>query len=234
MSDVDTQTAPAAETAPQPDSAVVAATKAALANIPNSGVIVVEKKFGFRETKDELGQIRKRAPIVVGMPVPTLEGLLTELEDPKVQEYVLSSLADNVKAAIRAQIDDEDAWTKAGEKLDLTKLTLKFLANVPPAERRGGGIAKELWSAFSEDYIAVMVPATGKDAEKVGKAAQLFVAKLQPVKTNKKVLAFLKEQLDLYTVSTKNAEDYEEVIEFLNNKIKTFLEADDAVMLDNL
>jgi hypothetical protein len=211
----------------------------ALKTIPPTNTVKFEKKFGFRKIKDELGQESKRASLLLSYPVPSFDGLVNAMTQEgdagiKVQEYVLGLIVDQINAGVRAQIDDEDEWKKAGEQLDFSKLDVNFLANQPSSDRRGGGIAKEVWDSFGKDYLEVMVPATGKDAEKVGKAAQLFVAKLQPVKSNKKVLAFLKDMLELYTVSTKEAEQFEDVIEFLGNKIKTFLMADDSDLLNNL
>lgn len=205
-----------------------------LHNLPPKGTVMVPHKFTFRAVKDELGNSTKRAAVTVDYPVPTFDGLVELIEDSKVQDYIMASIYDNIKAAVREQLDDEDAWKKAGEKLDLNKISLKYLAYLPPSERRGGGIAKEVWEAFGVDYIEVMVAATGKEKEKVEKAAALFMAKLQTVKTQKKILAFLKDQLDLYTVSTRNMEEFEAIVEFLNGKITTFMNADESVLLENL
>lgn len=202
--------------------------------VPAGTTLVENKKFGFRATKDELGQEKKRTPLILSYPVPTFDGLINDLADEKVQGYVLSLLADTIHAGVRSQIDDEEAWEKAGSVLDFSKLTVNYLANVPAAERRGGGIAKEVWADFAKNYIDTMVAATGKEVEKVEKAAAIFIAKLAPVKTNKKVIAFLDEQLDVYVSSSKEVEDFEDVIVFLKNKIATFLAADDSVLLENL
>lgn len=202
--------------------------------VPAGTTLVENKKFGFRATKDELGQEKKRTPLLLSYPVPTFDGLVTALEDEKNQAYVLSMLGDAIHAAVRSQIDDEEAWEKAGSALDFSKLTLGYLANVPAAERRGGGIAKEVWADFAKNYIDTMVAATGKEVEKVEKAAAIFIAKLAPVKTNKKVISFLDEQLDMYVNSSKEVEDFEDVIVFLKNKIATLLAADDSVLLENL
>jgi len=67
-----------------------------------------------------------------------------------------------------------------------------------PSERKGAGIAKEVWKQFAEDYIAIMPSLQGKSVENVTNAAKIFVARMQPCKTNKPVLSRLKDYLNLY------------------------------------
>ena len=105
---------------------------------------------------------------------------------------------------------------------------------MPKAERTGGGISKEVWEAFGKDYVSVMPGVTGKSADQVGNACKLLLAKFQPVKTNKKVISFLKEQLALYFSSTQNAEEFQECYEFLDSKAESLLKADEASLLANL
>jgi hypothetical protein len=190
------------------------------------------RSFKFHFKKDDLGV--KRPTIDLVLRVITLEGLIAALGDPKQAEYVLDVLSNEIYKAARSQVGDDTKPVNKQEELDDSKLTIEALANMPKAERTGGGISKELWEAFSKDYIATMPAVTGKTADQVSNAAKLMLAKFQPVKTQKKVLTFLKDQLNLWFTSTQNAEDFTECFEFLDEKAKTLLAADEASLLANL
>lgn len=200
------------------------------ANIPHPTVSQTPFRFNFK--KDKLGN--KRDPVELKLPVPTVEGVIQALGDEKQQAYLLDVLAQEVYKAARMQIGDDEKPVNKQEELDLNKLSLEYLANMPKAERTGGGISKETWELFATDYIDVMPAVTGKSAEQVGNAAKLFTARFQPVKTNKPVIKFLKEQLALWFTKTSNQEDFTEVMEFLDSKADTLLAADEAQLLANL
>jgi hypothetical protein len=205
-----------------------------------------EFKISFKTPKgedgkpatDELGNpIPKKPSFVVTVPVPSLDGVLASLRDEKQREYILDLIAQDVYRGVRAQINDAtDAGKeiKSSDDLDFSKLTIEYFANQPPAERRGGGIAKEVWEDWGKDYLAVMPGATGKTVEKVETAMTLFIKKFQPVKTNKKILAVLQEQLATWAATTGNLEDFLDVYEFLNNKIEVLLQQDEAALLEAL
>lgn len=197
---------------------------------PIAGTVLKPEKFHFK--KDDLGV--KRPTVELNLPVPTLEGVQKMLEDEKQRNFILEVLAEVVKDNARLQVGDENNPVNKQEELDINKLTMEYIANIPPSERRGGGISKETWADFFKDYLEVMPGVTGKKKEQVENAAKLFVARLQPVKTQKKILGFLKEQLALWFGSTQSAEDFAEVYEFLNGKIEDLMKRDEAELLQNL
>lgn len=204
-------------------------TSAAQGNTPALSAPVVFK-FSFK--KDELGN--KRKTIELMLPCPTAAGAAAMLRDEKQTTYLLEVLESEVYKQAREQVGDEVKPVNLQSELDETKLTMEYIANLPKAERRGGGIAKEIWAGFAADYIAVMPSLTGKNAEQVGNAAKLLTAKFQPVKTNKKVIAFLKEQLGMWFTNTSNAEEFAEVYDFLDKKAEVLQLADEAALLANL
>ena len=197
---------------------------------PIPGTILKSMKFHFK--KDDLGN--KRPTVELAIPVPTVDGIATMLADEKQTAFLLEVLADVVASHARYQVGDEQTPVNKQEELDLSKLTLDFISKIPPAERRGGGIAKETWTDFFKDYTEVMPGVTGKKKEQVENAAKLFVARLQPVKTQKKILAVLQAQLALWYSNTQLAEDLAEVYEFLTNKIDDLMKRDEAELLANL
>jgi hypothetical protein len=105
---------------------------------------------------------------------------------------------------------------------------------MPDSEKRGRGIAKEIWEEFAADYLAVMPGITGKTAEQIGLAAKLLLNKFQQVKSNKPVIQKLKEQLAIYTNGSPNAETYFDCVKFLDEKADSLLQANEAAMLANL
>ena len=70
---------------------------------------------------------------------------------------------------------------------------------------------------------------TGKSAEAVGLAAEIFAKKLTPAKTNKPVLEKLKQQLAIYSES-ESAENFEEVLSFLVRRLDAYLAAGEVVV----
>jgi hypothetical protein len=215
---------------------------AELLNLPAAQVQSVEVPFGFKSTidPDTKEKIPARPKITLNIPYPTWEGLITKLrdEDPEkapIQNYLMRLIRDDVISAARIQVSDELKPVNSQEELDLAKLTLDFLANQPESERRGGGIAKEIWESFAKNYVEVKT-ALGKELQKADAAAKLFVKKLQPCRDRKQVLAFLKGELDTWFQATdkESQEEYAGIYEFLVGKIDTFMKADEASLLLNL
>jgi len=191
---------------------------------------MVPQKFSFK--KDELGH--KRATVELQLPKPTYDGLLNALENEKYAQYVIDCVFSETIAQAKEQVGSEAKPVNTQEELDISKLTIDAIADLPPSERRGAGISKETWKQFAEDYVTLMPALQGKNIENVTNAAKIFVARMQPVKTNKPVLARLKDYLNLYFTKTPLQEEMQEVYSFLNEKIDTFLKLDDATLLQNL
>lgn len=200
------------------------------AEVPVALTVATPVKFHFKE--DKLG--KKRATIELSLPFLTIDGVVEGLSDDKQRDYILTVLNDAVYVAARQQVGDEEKPVNTQEELDISKLSLEFLANQPAAERRGGGIAKETWEEFGKDYLEIMPAVTGKNLEQIGNAVKIFTARMQPVKTQKAILSYLQEQIALWATHTKKLEDFQEVYEFVDNKIKTLLAADETALLANL
>jgi len=192
--------------------------------------VLVPQKFSFK--KDELGN--KRPTVELQLPKPTFDGILAAMENEKQTQYIIDCVfADQVSQA-KEQVGHETKPVNTQEELDISKLTIDAIANLPPSERRGAGISKETWKQFAEDYIAIMPALQGKSIENVTNAAKIFVARMQPCKTNKAVLSRLKDYMNLYFQKTSLQEDMQEVYTFLSGKIEDFLKLDDATLLQNL
>lgn len=187
------------------------------------------KKVVDKETKEEF----KRPTVELELAVPSVEGLVKIItEGGKGLELLLDAASEVIISAARSIVNDKEDISQ--ENFPFDRITWEYIANLPKAERRGGGISKETWEAFSDDYVAVMPSVTGKTAEQVSNASKILMNKFNLVKTNKPVLRLLKEQLAIYTNSSPNAETYQECIEFLVNKAEALLSMDEAQLLANL
>lgn len=228
MSDQDTNQ-PVDNTAAAPSDPVAAAI---IANF-NSKVDVQEVNFFFKKVTDQAGNDSKRPTVALKLPFPSVEGIIDIISTGgKGLELLQEAVKDIIVKQAREFVNADEAITQ--DTLPIDKLSWEALANMPQAERRGNGIAKEVWEAFAKDYIAVMPAITNKPEEKVAMAAKVFLKKFADVKQDKKVITLLKGQLALYANSSPNAEEFVECIGFLDKKADTLLAADSSSLLEAL
>lgn len=196
----------------------------------DSSVDIKPFKYYFR--KDELGN--KRPTVELLLPVPSVEGIVGILEggDEKQLSLLLDAVAAVIDDQARSIVQDKEDISQDNFPFD--QLGWEYIANLPKAERRGGGISKETWDEFAKDYIAVMPAATGKNADQVALAAKLLTGKFNAVKTNKPVIKALQGQLGIYTTVSPNVETFTACVEFLNNKAEALINADETAFLDLL
>lgn len=198
-----------------------------------------EYKFSFKKKvkNEETGEEEKRPALTLVVPVPTFDGVVKALEEDsategrKVTNFLLDLIEEAIKDRVREQLTGEKP-VMAQDQLNLSELTLTYIANLPKAERTGGGISKDTWSEWEADYIAVMSPIRGE--EKATKAAKLFTARLSPVKSDKKVLEFLRGQLNMWASKSENNEEYLEVYTYLDGKCSELMNRDSEALLSAL
>lgn len=192
----------------------------------------VMREFAFRFKKDKMGN--QRPSIKLKAPVPTANGIakiLTE-GDAKQFELLQDACADIVRDVLASYVSENE--TISQESLDLNKLFWQAIANMPKEDRRSSTIPEELWTGFVADYIAVMPGLTGKSQDACKNATEVYVRKFAPWKSQKNILAKLKEQLALY-MSQPSAEQFTDILELLVRRVDTYLAADDlAAIAGNL
>jgi len=200
-----------------------------------SQVDVKPVKFNFKKYKDESGIEFKRDSLELAIPVPSVQGIISilEAEDGGKQLELLRDAIESVIIAAARDLITDDQKLNAST-FPYEKISWEAIANMPKAQRRGGGIPKETWEDFVTDYVAVMPAVTGKSVEQVTNAAKIMQNRLSAVKTNVPVLELLVEQLAIYAEHSQNAEEYKEVIEFLLNKADAFLNTSPEELLANL
>lgn len=211
-----------------------AAIHAAIRANFNNKVDVKEMKFHFKKVKDEATGLEVKRPTVeLQLPVPSVEGIIEILEaGGKQLDLLLEAVTDVIATRARELVNDDDKLSQ--DTIDLSKLSWEAISNLPKAERRGGGISKEIWEEFGKDYIAVMPTVTGKTAEQIGNASKILLNKFNAVKTNKPVLKLLKDQIAIYVSNSPNAETYTDCVQFLVDKAETLINMDEAALLANL
>jgi hypothetical protein len=191
-------------------------------------------KFNFRKVKDEtLGTETKRPSVELQIPTPSVEGVIAILQKGgKGLELLLDAVSAVVIARAKTLVDEDETITQ--DKLKVAELTWEAIANLPQAERRGGGIPKETWEDFAADYIEVMPALTGKTIDQVTNATKAYINKFAALKTNKPAINVLKQQLALYAAHSPNVEQYTDCLQFLVEKADKLLSLSDDDYTANL
>ena len=177
-------------------------------------------RFNFKsrritdEAGNEIGRTKKQPSLTVDLPVPSTDEVIAMLQAGGAEAVLLmTQIGDIIYQAARGQFDeiieqfgDDDSKEVTADMLNYDQLSISYLANLPPSSRGVQAISDEEWQAFFEDYLAVMVAATGKTEDRIKNHINLF-KKPQKAKANKEVLKVLVDQLDIYLASSGNLED---------------------------
>lgn len=175
----------------------------------------------------------KRDPLELPLPIPSVKGIVDILEEGgKPLELLMDAVESIVIQTARAMISEDN--TINAVTLPVDKLSWSAIANMPKAERSGGGIAKEVWEDFASDYIKTMPEVQGKTVEQVTNAAKILQNKLAAVKTNKPVLSKMVEFLTVYISNSKRADEFTGCVEFLVNKADKLINTTPEELLANL
>lgn len=211
-----------------------AAIIAAIKENFNNKVDVVETQFHFRKQVDEKTKIEtKRNSVVLPLPCPSVEGILEIIQkEGKGLELLLEAVRSVIVDQAREYVNDNEDVTTLNFPFD--KMDWEAIANLPKAERRGGGISKEVWEDFVKDYVAIMPALIGKTKEAVENAGKIFLVKFSTCRSNKPVLNKLKEYLAVYINNTQRGEEFAEAVDWLDKKIDNLLETGDANLLNAL
>lgn len=198
----------------------------------------IEAAINFRtvKTKEDDGSVTetKRDSIKLHLPIPAWEDVIAMI-DAGTQEGASEIAKNNLQLlsdAMQAVVFDV-AQSVAKENTSLTSANFPFeeldwekIANAPESERKSRGITKEEWADFAEDYISAMPILTGKEEERVKRAVAVFLLKFAPIKSDKKSIAVLRDQLAVYAEQAPQAANYYKVIEFLLKKADALIEAE--------
>lgn len=188
-------------------------------------VSLVEMKFRFK--KDKMGNQRPTVELK-NVPVPNEHYVVEILEKGgKELKLLLEVMASTVRSAAAAIVGDDEKVS--ADNFPVAKISWEAIANQERAER--ASISQETWDAFAKEYLEIMPALTNKDAEQLGNAIAVYVKKFSIVKTNKKVLEKLNDQLTIFVENTKNGEDFADIIELLQGKLELYLNSNDVELL---
>ena len=205
-----------------------------LADVKFSFKATVVKDANDEPVKDENGKVKKLpADPPITIKVPQFENAADALEiftknDEKEVKLALDALNEMLLSNAKAQID-EDRVAAREKGIDPEKLSWTFIANLPPATRKGTAIPDEVWDAFAKDYIETIVH-HGKTQAQAEMGAKFLVRKMYPVKDNKRVVEGLQKNLQIWYANTPSAEDFQAVYENLMSRANTLLAADIDVL----
>lgn len=209
-------------------------------NTAAAGTTPITFHFKARTIRDEAGNAiaksKKQPSMTVGIKMPT-SGELVEvlLAGGKEADLVLAGVQQLIYQQARAQLDEViESFGNDAEKvvtandLDHSKLTLEFIASIPPTQRGGAAISDEEWLAWYQHYTEVMAEATGKDASKLAKHVDIFKSP-QRYKTNKEVLTVMLEQLQVYaaTAGADALEEHGQCVDRIASKFEKWLNAEE-------
>ena len=201
-------------------------------------------KFNFksRTIRDEagnaIGKSKKQPSLEVALPLPTADEVASFLVNPESKEaqLILDAVARLYIDGAREQFDEviesfgeDDSKTVSADALDYSKLTLEYIASIPPTQRGAAALSEEDFENFFTDYLAVMVAATGKDATKITNHINLF-KKPTKAKANKEVLTVLVDQLDIYMAASANIEETGVVASRIRDKYQRWIDAPEVTM----
>lgn len=211
--------------------------------------IAKQFKFNFktRTIRDEngnpIGKSKKQPSVECEVPALSADEIISYLQQGDTKEAALISeaVARIIIDAAREQFDEviesfgeDDTKEVSAAMLDYSKLTLEYVASIPPTQRASSALSDEDWAAFFDDYLGVMVAATGKTEDKIKNHINLF-KKPAKAKANKEVLQVLVDQLDIYMASSANLEDNGTCAARISEKFKRWIdEPEKAVNLDLL
>lgn len=187
------------------------------------------KEFKFRFKKDKLGN--QRNSFELKLPVPSVEGLSAIVINGGKELELLQEVVSDYVRGVAAGIIGDDEKISGQENFPADKLSWTSIANEDRTDRRGATIPIALWTEFSEDYMKIMPAATGKKEEAIAAAVTVYLKKFAQIKTDKKSLGVLKNQLAIYMNTTSRGEDFSEIIELLNKKVDVYLNSDEAAQL---
>lgn len=195
----------------------------------NPLVDTTDFNFGFRKQKnDETGVETKRPNVELKIGIPSVEGIVDILtRGGKELELLQSAVRDTFDAYIKSILSDDESLNSDNFPVD--QVTWAAIANQPESERKGRGIAKEIWEDFIKSYLENMPGLTGRTLDQVKRQASILAAKLNPLKNHEKkedILPKFKEQLTIYLNNAPDAEAYAGCVEFLLKKADVLMTAE--------
>lgn len=226
------------------------------------GTAGVRKKFNFKQraVKDESGKevdkLPKQPSLEVMLPVPTAEAVIAVLSQPDVLpvtvngetkevvntqkslilDYIYQIIFDQAKSQLDSVIDsfgsDKTKQVSVSD-LDYDKLSLAYIASIPPARRGAVAISDEEWKEFFTDYGNVMSQGAGKTKVQIENHIKIL-ERPRNYRAKKDLLSVMRDQLNLYAQLASNLEDYTVQYQRLQDQLTRFIDEEDKIDISAL
>lgn len=256
MADTGASDAPAINVDPtlDPATAGTAAAETSTATDPAAPATVSgqEMTYFFKtpilkdEEGKEIGKGTKHPDVKILAPVPSIEDLINFLaaadgtKEAKVRDLIVDSIKDTIFLAGRRQINEffeaNPGKNFAATDMDLNKLSIQAIAETPKGQRGAWAPGDDDFKEFNELYTTVLVHKTGYDPKKTKTHTDHWKQGMVKVKTNKPVVAKLKDFLTLFAanVSEEEMEEVKDTYGWLVARADRYLKAEEKNFLEAL
>jgi hypothetical protein len=160
----------------------------------------------------------------------------------KVARLIMEGVEDMVFQAGRAQIND---WLEKNQDknpdaqfsptlFDLSKVGLEYIATLERGQRGAWAPSEDDLKAFCEDYTMIFVNEINYDPKKVKVHCDQFEKGLAKLKNDKPAVKKMQEFLNVWATKTSNMEVNADTYEWLQNRAKKYLAAEEKNYADAL
>jgi hypothetical protein len=156
---------------------------------------------------------------------------IPNLQKQLILDYVHQIIFDQAKSQLDAAIDSfgsDKTRTVSVANLDYDKLSLAFIASIPPARRGAVAISDEEWKEFFADYGTTMQQGAGKTKQQIENHVKILEAP-RKYRAKKELLGVMLEQVNLYGTLTPNLDDFATPFQKLVDTLKRFIEEEDQI-----
>lgn len=202
-----------------------------------------EKKYFFKTvnlTDDdgkETGETFKHPDVITVFPVPSTEEIIELLQtNDAVRKLINDWIFDGICAQGKSQI--EQWWENNPGKVftptefDLNKLTLEYIATIPPKQRGAWAPDKDDIKSFVTDYKEVMLNKVGYDPKKVAHHVKNLEKGLAKIKGEKEILRRMQDLLTLYAANSEQLEEQQQTFDWFSNRIDKWLKVEEKPQID--
>jgi hypothetical protein len=189
------------------------------------------------ENGNETGETFKHPDVIAYFKEPSVEEI-TELmqTNDQVRKLICDLVFDAIVAQGKQQI--QDWWEKNPGQIfnptyfDHSKLTLEYIASIPPKQRGAWSPDKEDIAEFVADYRNTMLNAVAYDPKKVAHHCKNLEKGLTKIKGEKEILRRMQELLTLYAANSENLEENQRTYDWFQERIDRWLKVEDKPRLD--
>lgn len=189
--------------------------------------VSVEKKFGFRVTKNEEGKEIPAPEPIIRKDVQLLDVTdvvrLLQSGDQKVIDAVIDSLNSVVLGYYRDLIETIGIDEVRANGIPAEKYSFELIANLPARSKTV--FEDAVWEEFKKDYLGVMVPAAGLTPDKAKVGGEILAGRLNKVRGNLVALNQFADRIKTWYANSSKQEEMLPVYQYLIGRCEDFIAA---------